>query len=830
MTRLTEAQLAQLRQQPQGTKLWMSIFQPNTIFTANINDAAIDRRARTITYNNASGTYTDIQSGMTMLIGTTPGAMNVGKIRVRSATPSTIIVSENSNIEWQDGLYLTIQKYWELWPVFPRIINDPANEENVIFYKDYDIPYSNQNSILGTFLNAGPHRAAFLENGVANLWYSSTGTYNLVGVTGSYQWTFEGGTPSSSNSPDPGYVSYNTPGQYVTQLVFSGTNGAVDTTYRYVSIYDRPENGINVPILKWEMSNLNGSRDGGGYSATFKVYEDIPLTEHAVVVLFADDIYGTDTVSLGGNYPNAEKIFFVGYVQDGSIHYNYEYSYTEFVATSLTTIMKDTLGFSVSVESKASPSKWYELLDLDCRRAVYHYLRWHTTALSLADFQFLGDDQKIQYFDADRESMYDAVDNLMRDALIGSYVSDRQGKTWAEIKPEAYANPTGTFTSIMDIRKTDWMGEPVIEEQLSDKVSYMEYGGIAYSGVVTGTYSALISSAPGNAPGFRGTTENHEGMALLGQEQLNALVGNLFANENSKYPSIKFDMALDARNLDIAPYETVNVLINPEDTARNLLLSGLYYPSTIDWKYDGENGVLLPTTDMNSLLNGIPGETVVIPSSPQEGGIGNGFNIPGLQIPAIPPLTFPVGAVSTGSSCCDALASLGIGLGVYSALYTRASCVTPSAGLTNEMFGWDYCSNPSMYNAVNGNMPFQNTGTLTSYTFNMSLDWLVVSQAVIFPSLTYSNSIIIAVYNADGSGESLAFSIEGTSKFESGMGDFVAGNVVGNSGNYTKDLVVSAPATFKFDKYMHAYVVSNSSQNEFRLCFSNIRLKLTGNP
>ena len=62
------------------------------------------------------------------------------------------------------------------------------------------------------------------------------------------------------------------------------------------------------------MSNLNGSRDGGGYSATFKVYEDIPLTEHAVVVLFADDIYGTDTVSLGGNYPNAEKIFFVGYV------------------------------------------------------------------------------------------------------------------------------------------------------------------------------------------------------------------------------------------------------------------------------------------------------------------------------------------------------------------------------------------------------------------------------------------------------------------------------------------------------------------------------------
>jgi len=167
--------------------------------------------------------------------------------------------------------------------------------------------------------------------------------------------------------------------------------------------------------------------------------------------------------------------------------------------------MKESSGFSVSVESKASPSKWYELLDMDGRRAIYHYLRWHTTALNLADFQFVGEDYKIQFFDADRESMYDAIDNYMRNTLWGKVVSDRQGKVWMEVGTEGYNNPETSFPSVMDITNRDWMNEPTIEEQLSEELSFIEMGGIAYSGVVTGTFSALLSSAPGNAPGFHGS-------------------------------------------------------------------------------------------------------------------------------------------------------------------------------------------------------------------------------------------------------------------------------------------------------------------------------------
>lgn len=636
--RLSNTQLAQLRQKPQSTKLNLSIFQPTIIFQAQINNPSAARRDRAIIYDTVSlGDYTAIEADMTMWIGTAPGLGDVGKIRVRSATATTITVSENSDIAWADNLYLTVFRYWELWPIYPHIILDPNNNENVIFYKDYDIAYSNQNSVLGTFVNAGPHRAILLDpaSGQGQLYYSSTGSYNLIGSSLSYQWFFEGATVTGSTLADPGYVTYNTPGHYVTRLSISGSNGAYDTTYRYVSVY----NAASPPIQKWQLTSMNGSRDEGGYQASFKVYEIIPIQEHAVVVLFGENYYGATKVNIGGNFPNASDIFFVGYVDKDSIHYDYEHSEVTFDATSLTDAMKKSTGFSVSVQSVASPSKWYELLDMDSRRALYHYLRWHTTALRIADFEYTGNDYKVQYFDSDRESMYDAITNYMQNALLGKTVSDRQGKVWMEIDAMAYSNPTGTFIPVMNITRNDWMNTPVIEEQLTNAVSYLEYGGVQFSGVTSGTFTPLIAAAPGSAPGFYGTLENHQGLVLGGQTHLNQILGNVYANKNSQFPNLGLDMSLNASNLDIAPQEAVEVHIAQTDTVRNVTIDGLYIPESMSWKYNPEGLSLLPTMDFRELVNGEPAETVTIPSV---NDVGNGFVFDPFSLDFPPlPISFP---------------------------------------------------------------------------------------------------------------------------------------------------------------------------------------------
>jgi hypothetical protein len=822
MTRLSESSLETIRTRPQRTQLYLSIFQPRVVFQAQINDMAVKRGSRIIAYDSVTlGSYLDIEENFLMLIGTTVGARDIGTIRVRSANVSQITVSENSNISWATGLFISVLRYVRLDPIYPRIIKNPSNDEDVIFYKDYDISYVAQNTILGTFPCAGNHQALFRGEQV---YYSSTGTSNLIGDSLSFEWEFEGGTPTGSTSRDPGYVTYNNTGQFVTRMSVSSSSGEVDTTYRYASVYDRPGEGANTPISLWELKSLNGSRDEGGYSASFVVHEDVPIEENSIVVLFSENWYGSTKQSFGGNSPNNERIFFVGHVLQGSIRKNYQRSYIEFSVGSVTEVMKQALGFSVSVESKSSPQTWYELWDMDCRRAIYHYLKWHSTALSIADFRFLGDDRKIQFFDADRTSMYDAIDNLMRNTLIGKVVSDRQGSVWMEVDAQAYSNPTGSFSSIMDIAKRDWMGEPVIDQEFSDKISYLEMGGIAYSGVSTGTYSAILASAPGSAPSFRGNLETIEGLALLGQSQLNELVGNVFANKNSRLPKTSMDMTGNYPNLDIAPQESVRMTILPSDTIEGIPVDGLYIPNGIDWQHDPSKQFLASRIDFVNLVSGEPGETIEIAHSAEESGFDSGFKIPQLQIPPIPLLTTPAGSAATGSSCCDYFAGLGIGLGVFSGVFTRDRQIDNSA-LSQQHFGYDYASNPAMYDSSTGQILLINTGTVT-YEVDISVSWRQLQDPVAPYTIPGG---VRSTLNVGFFGTYFSFSI-GQQQYN-GIGTVdVISSGAGDSGTIVKSQTFNE-STLKYPYKISSYVEETYDPHSFNLVgWSLIKVTVKGTP
>lgn len=626
--RLSASDLEISRTKEQSSETFLSIFTP-TVAMACLVSGTVSSGARNIPYKDVStGSHISVESGMTMLVGTSAGSDDLGKIRVKSATSSEIVVAENSHINWPQATHLTVLRYFELWPIYPRIISDPNNAENVIFYKDYDVTYTDQNSALGAFPCAGTHRAGFVGD---SFYYSATGTAHLLGLGMTYDWAFEGGGVTGSTSDTPGYIQYNTPGHYVTRLIVTGANGSVDKTYRYVSIYNRPENSsTNLPIQKWEIMGLAGSRGEGGYSTSISIIDETVQTvrDGDVVVLWSDDYYGANHTSLGGNSPNNSKTFFVGHITNGSIRYNYQTSRTEFEVASITDTMKSTEGFSVSVESKASPSTWFELLDMDGQRAIYHYLKWHSTTLLFNDVEFKGTDRKIQYFDSDRESIFDAIDNYMRGTLLGTFVADRQGKLWAEVGAVAYSNPTGSFATIQEITKRDWMGEPSIRQQLTPTMSFIELGGVAYSGTTTGTYSALIGCAPGQTPNIRGTVERTQGLALLGQDQLNELAGNVYANKNAKYPGISMPMAGNYAHFDIAPQETVDMNILSTDTNTRIPIHAPYLIDSVSWTFDTKNKIRLPSVEFTALVNGTAGETITIPDIPDGGGysdFGGGF-------------------------------------------------------------------------------------------------------------------------------------------------------------------------------------------------------------
>lgn len=644
MTLLSASQLQTLRTRPQQTQLHLSIFEPSIILSCKVN-GAITKGTQTIPYNSVtSGSYTNVQADMTLLVGSTPGNYDKGRVRVKSATAANILIAENSQIEWSETpLYLTIIKYWELWPVFPRIISDPSNSENVIFYKDYDIAYSNQNSVLGTFVCSGPHRAKYLDGGSVQIYYSSTGTFNPILSSLGHYWEFEGGTPSTFAGPTPGNVSYATPGHYVTKHIVTGSNGCYDISYRYVSIYDRPTVSSSTTIQEFGVGSIDGSRDSGGYTTNITINQPITskLIPGMVVVLFSENTYNGIAASIGGNNSNNSDIFLVGHILEDTIKYDYETSSVEFVIGSITELMKACQGFSVSVEDSLSPSTWYQLLNMDSQRAVYHYLRWHSTALTLADLTFFGDFYPIQYFDADRGSLYDAINNFLNSTIPGELVADRQGGMFAE--ELAHAKPSIISPTIMTATKNDWMGEPNIKEQVDEVLSYLEYGGIAYSGKTTGTYAALMACAPGNAPAYHGTLERSQGLALLGQSALNTLVANVYANKNAEFPHIEMDMAGTFYNLDIAPQQQIQMNILASDTDRNKLITGTYTPQSISYQFDGNNLFLYPKVIYRRVLQpSLTGDTIAIPNIPNNGGYGQ----PPINIPNITPPIFPFGTPS----------------------------------------------------------------------------------------------------------------------------------------------------------------------------------------
>ena len=464
---LSPSDLELVRTRPQTTELYLSIFRPHSVLECKVGTLAtgtVGRGDRVIPFDTvSSGSYTEVEENMTMLIGTSAGAKDVGKIRVRSASSGEIIVSENSHIPWETGQFLTVLKYWEVWPIYPRIVQDPANEEDVIFYKDYDIPYVDQNDKLGVFPCAGNHRALWVGE---STYFSASGTSALIsGTSLSYSWEFEGGSPSTSSDHTPGTVSYSSAGHYVTKLAVTGDNGSTDVTYRYVSVYERPENSsTNIPFRNWRMSGLGGSRSEGGSRALLSVTdENLEIDGGDVIVIFSSDWYGNTHQSLGGNSIGNSKILFVGHVISNSVKWDYRTSTAEFEVGNITEQLRATETFAISLETtKDAPTKWFQMRDLDGRRGIYHFLKWHSTTLNLADLEFRGEDAQVQYFDTDKQSLFDAVDNYMRNALLGTLVSDRQGKLWVEVGAYMYDNPTGSFPPIMTIERRDWMNEPNI--------------------------------------------------------------------------------------------------------------------------------------------------------------------------------------------------------------------------------------------------------------------------------------------------------------------------------------------------------------------------------
>jgi len=142
----TPTELSYMRdQKPYTCKIrWCLAIAPygtTPIFTARVNDpgGTIDDPNMTIPIDAAVNN--GVEDDMTLWVGSSALARDVGKVRIRDVSgigAGSIEVAENDDIEWADDLYLTEPGdagFRELWSKYQRL--DAAGA----LYKDYDIAY-----------------------------------------------------------------------------------------------------------------------------------------------------------------------------------------------------------------------------------------------------------------------------------------------------------------------------------------------------------------------------------------------------------------------------------------------------------------------------------------------------------------------------------------------------------------------------------------------------------------------------------------------------------------------------------------------------------------
>ena len=76
------------------------------------------------------------------------------------------------------------------------------------------------------------------------------------GTATAYNWTFNGGTPSSSTTATPGNIVYSTPGTYDVKLSITTNGSTVDSIYKdYVTVVDNNANKAELNYADWQYAN-----------------------------------------------------------------------------------------------------------------------------------------------------------------------------------------------------------------------------------------------------------------------------------------------------------------------------------------------------------------------------------------------------------------------------------------------------------------------------------------------------------------------------------------------------------------------------------------------
>lgn len=620
---------------------------PTVVFKARVNMASVTYPATTLTFDTVTvGAFGDIQVDSTLLLGTTDGGDELGRVRVQNVATSTTIPigrisqgTEDGTLNIADNAYITVWNDFRVWAKIPF-----SNTDTGVDYKDSDVAVGNYlTTAMPPVANCGVGFAAYINSVTSLITVAFDGTGSFAMATGAtistYAWDLQGGTVTVGTLTSSTLTATFPAGFRWVVLTVTDSNGTSHTT-RCPVLAVNPAADVTIPFVieGWEKVKE-------GQTFSFRLLDNRLRTTYpdGCLVLFWWDAPLSPA--------DRSHMQFIGWHQSDSFSIRAT-PQGNIIGTILNCV--DVAGRLAALpafpqalqrtDDDDVDEMWSLMPTLNMRKCLHYLIFWHSTAAGLADL-FLPislADYPSMRLDSTGASLYEQINSRAQ-----SIVPDH----WF------VCNAKGQLSVVADWMLLDFAARPTIVASLSEdywasmevtyqrppKVYVLNSGAVVSSTdwLMLGgekTLPLAFCKAPGTAFG-QGVSEATTGEKLtISQAALNACEGHRYARLNARYGLFSITepsgtIAGDADALEPAAMLPIEVAISAATAAQRGLdftvTRGMVKRISMRANTTPQGTWFAPTIQFEKEVIGLPAVTHT-PEVPED---------PDYEVPEPPPAT-----------------------------------------------------------------------------------------------------------------------------------------------------------------------------------------------
>jgi hypothetical protein len=610
----TSPELTLYRSPGKWAKLRAAIFQPTTIYTARVNhtftawDGILE-----IPYDTGSGTLANVLADMTLLIGSSAGAHDVGIVRLRSADSSKFYIGESSDVKVLDNQHLTVIDDFGLWARHVLIDDGEA-------FMDGGIAYSDQHANFDPVPIMGGNRVLKLTSSTVSATFNFAGSYAIDSSISSYSCYAPGSSSSSGMTTSTPTITWNSVGWKKVYLTITAANGKSFTAVRYVYIWS----DANPPSLV-QIGECREEAEEGGWNFSITMLDECDLDtvrDHALVIIFKVDRYG-NTQSNIGPVAGCENVAVTGWISRETINWNPEQGSVQFTAHGAHHWFAQIPSYPDGVELVSRPAAaWTEMQGLTVRKGLFHFLRWRTTATRIMDVFLPSDTKYTKEVSSLAQNLWEQIREMAFLQIFARAGVNAQGQLFIEVHPQLVPAASRTWATVMPITKADWVGEIPLERVTRNEVSQVSLSGVSVNEAGRGT--PYFSLSTGHTHSHYGQPEIQENLLVASQADANQKAGLYYGWRNNPYPDVPVVFDADIALIDCFPNQQCDITIEASDTPRGNEYDGGLIPKSITLVQDPETGYVhrevtfeAETFEAHAVNGDVPGSSdVSVPPTP----------------------------------------------------------------------------------------------------------------------------------------------------------------------------------------------------------------------